>query len=244
MEPRNLRSGASDTPPVKLVSPSVGYPSPGNPATGTPAAVGGAFWNYALSEEMRNVIVGAGLTPNDDELDQFWQAIQALLVPGPVGSLLIMDGDVMPNGYLERDGAALSREDYADLWAYAQTVSNFTIQSNKTASYNTYAGYYGDGDGSTTFTIPDMRGEFIRGFDSGRGIDVGRAIASLQLDEFKNHIHPYQRATIQGNTGASGIVADNGNYTGQTANFTSYINSAGGIETRPRNIAMMFCVKY
>jgi len=104
----------------------------------------------------------------------------------PIGALLIMDGDVVPTGFLKRNGAELVRASYPLLWAYAQTVSNFVTQATKDSDPEAYAGYYGDGDGSTTFTIPDWRGEFWRAWDDGRGVDVGRAIGSFQGDAIRN----------------------------------------------------------
>lgn len=38
-------------------------------------------------------------------------------------------------------------------------------------------------------TLPDMRGEFIRGLDNGRGVDAGRALLSAQGDVFQDHVH-------------------------------------------------------
>lgn len=38
-------------------------------------------------------------------------------------------------------------------------------------------------------TLPDMRGEFIRGLDNGRGVDVGRELLSAQGDAFQDHVH-------------------------------------------------------
>lgn len=81
MDPRKYKSGAVETPPEPLESPSEGYPSPGNPASGIPATVPGAYHMYAITEEMRNVIVQAGLTPDYEDLTQFSQAIQTLVAP-------------------------------------------------------------------------------------------------------------------------------------------------------------------
>lgn len=76
-----------------------------------------------------------------------------------VGALIIWPTSTPPEGYLECDGSALSRTTYAALFAVLGTT-------------------YGQGAGataSTTFRLPDLRGEFIRGWDHGRGIDPDRA---------------------------------------------------------------------
>ena len=57
-------------------------------------------------------------------------------------------------GWLKANGAAVSRTAYGDLFAKIGTV-------------------FGSRDGSTTFNLPDLRGEFIRGWDNGRGVDSG-----------------------------------------------------------------------
>ena len=70
----------------------------------------------------------------------------------PSGSVFCMAVATVPSGYLECNGAAVSRTTYAALFAIIGTN-------------------YGTGNGSSTFNLPDLRGEFIRGFDNGRGAD-------------------------------------------------------------------------
>lgn len=187
MEPRNYEAGAFDTPPSPVAEPSSGYPGSGNPATGTPATVPGPYWFHSITEEMRNVILLAGLTPDYNDLTQFSQAINALISQNllPVGTVLLRSGDVVPNGFFKRNGAEVSRSTYASHWAYVQTVSNLIDQATKDSSPEIYAGYYGTGDGSTTYTLPDDRGEFHRVWDDGRGIDAGRAVGSFQQDQMQ-----------------------------------------------------------
>lgn len=142
------------------------------------------------------------------------------------GYVLPFATSTVPNGFLECNGAELSRTTYANLYAVIGDT-------------------YGAGDGSTTFNIPDLRGEFIRGFDNGRGVDSGRAIGTAQIDEFKSHNHNGYERTIS--------IASNSNYRfsspSDTSNPSPTVNSntvqnSGGSETRPRNIAMMYCIKY
>lgn len=79
MEPRNYESGAAETPPTAPETPSLGYPIAGNSSTGTPATKPGPFWLYKVGESLRRVIVSAGLTPSDENLDLLNQAINAKL---------------------------------------------------------------------------------------------------------------------------------------------------------------------
>ncbi len=77
MDNQALESGASATPPTAPASPSMGYPTKGNPGTGTPASKGGVFWHYQIGEELRAVIVAAGLTPSTSVLTQLRDALRS-----------------------------------------------------------------------------------------------------------------------------------------------------------------------
>jgi microcystin-dependent protein len=143
----------------------------------------------------------------------------------PVGAVLPFANSTVPAGWLECNGAAVSRETYADLFAAIGTT-------------------YGVGNGSTTFNVPDTRGEFIRGWDHGRGVDTGRALGSSQEDSIEEHIHQYQSfvsATATGYSNASN--AQNGEYSGAYPQNRN-TGSTGDSETRPRNVAFMYCIKY
>lgn len=93
----------------------------------------------------------------------------------------------------------------------------------------------------TNGCLPDLRGEFIRGWDNGKGIDSNREILSYQSDELKSHNHKqvinYYGEQGSGNPWASGNW---GKYEG-SYNYTT--GDAGGNETRPRNVAFMYIVK-
>ena len=102
---------------------------------------------------------------------------------------------------------------------------------------------FGYGDGLSTFNVPDMRGEFLRGWDDSRGIDTARAFGSLQLDQFQGHFHSVVNA--YGNqfyqpSGGYGSAGFTGSPTTDGVNGTPRTGS----ETRPRNLAHLFCIKY
>ena len=173
----------------------------------------------------------------------------------PSGAVFCMAVATLPPGYLECNGAAVSRTTYAALFTVIGTA-------------------YGTGNGSSTFNLPDLRGEFIRGFDNGRGVDSGRAIASSQSSQFGQHNHnvsasssssvtdPGHKHTMNFNLGnlissggAFGMkdsgTADRMNTatTGISVSTTTSISQSnrGGTsnssETRPRSIAMMYVIK-
>ena len=88
----------------------------------------------------------------------------------PTGSVHMMATTTAPSGYLKCNGTAISRSTYAALFAIIGTA-------------------HGAGDGSSTFNVPDLRGEFVRGWDDGRGIDSGRNFGTSQSDNNKQHNH-------------------------------------------------------
>lgn len=141
--------------------------------------------------------------------------------PGtPVGTVAAQPSSI-PAGWLECDGAAVSRTLYAAL-------------------FNEIGTDYGSGDGSTTFNIPDLRGEFVRGHDNSRGIDSGRVLGSYQADEFKSHTHPQR---TNGLSGVAGPKTANGSAS-SAIRISIDTDSKGGNETRPRNVAMIYCIKF
>lgn len=138
-----------------------------------------------------------------------------------------------PNGWLKANGALVSRTSYSKLFAAIGTL-------------------YGAGDGSSTFQLPDMRGEFVRGLDDGRGVDTSRTMASAQSDELKAHDHVMEgppghtHGTQFSTGGVSAVFTYAPDSINSTAAYADIWRAAetGGSETRPRNLAMLACIKY
>lgn len=102
--------------------------------------------------------------------------------------------------------------------------------------------WFGLGDGATTFNLPDLRGEFLRGWDDGRGVDYGRVFGSVQMDDFKSHDHvagSYGSAYGSGATAYGGVGLPAG-----ADKIWTNTKPTGGAETRPRNVAILVCIKY
>ncbi|HCJ1842682.1 TPA: tail fiber protein [Escherichia coli] len=215
----------------------------GNPQTGTPATDLDDDYFDMLQEELCSVVEASGASLEKGRHDQLLTALRALLLSRknpfgdiksdgtvktalenlglgegsalPVGVPVPWPSATLPTGWLKCNGAAFSSEMYPNLAKAYPT--------NK---------------------LPDLRGEFIRGWDDGRGVDNGRALLSSQ--EATNFS---QRA---GNIGDGAGHAINfhdgivGNQPGFSRfNFTS--NSVGDginfVAVRPRNIAFNYIVR-
>lgn len=213
---------------------TIAYVAPTSP-------VNGDYW-YSLRDErmykrvsgawsaVNSVIIG-WFDPVNEEINYVGtvgRSIMSLYGRGfvPAGTVHTFAGAVasIPDGYLLCNGGAISRTIYSDLFRAIGTT-------------------YGVGDGSTTFNIPDLRGEFLRGLDNGRGVDPARALGSAQADELRSHTHGPGSGTwfvnLISGSGTEAIGSGGSDYV--TASTTA---STGGSETRPRNVAMNFIIKF
>ncbi|EKF8103404.1 TPA: tail fiber protein, partial [Escherichia coli] len=149
----------------------------------------------------------------------------------PVGVPVPWPSATPPTGWLKCNGAAFSSEMYPNLAKAYPT--------NK---------------------LPDLRGEFIRGWDDGRGIDAARALLSIQNGMLEKHRHivvandgydtkdEWELATIFKKTYTQGRGLDATNTGGNlipspTLHSRGSIGNTGGSETRPRNIAFNYIVR-
>lgn len=149
----------------------------------------------------------------------------------PAGSISGHGGTTAPAGYLICDGSAVSRTVYAALFASIGTA-------------------FGDGDGSTTFNVPDGRGYFMRGFDNGAGNDpdsgsrfainggnTGANQGSYQSHQYYSHTHTYGYNT-------NGGPVEGPLNAGQTRAGSFTTDANGGNETRPINFYANYIIKY
>lgn len=160
----------------------------------------------------------------------------------PIGTILAFAGASVPTNFLECDGVAISRITYAAL-------------------YSVLGNIWGEGDGSTTFNKPDLRGKFPRGYDHGAGNDPDAAsrtaqatggaegdnVGSVQGDASQGHRHSYETPLVYddfiGSTGTSARIQSNkttGDPVSDGVNGTPRISS----ETRPINASVMYIIKY
>jgi microcystin-dependent protein len=150
----------------------------------------------------------------------------------PIGTIALWLTGVPPSGWLHLNAQAVSRTTYAALFALWGTT-------------------FGVGDGSTTFNVPEVRGEFPRFWDASRGIDAGRAIGTAQAEETKAHQHlngvgslaatPFVSGGVT--TGIPGTATRNFDSDAGVPSHQGNTSSTGGTETRPRNFSFMAIVK-
>lgn len=175
-------------------------------------------------------------------------AIAATLGSGgivPTGSVIHVTANSAPTGYLKVNGATLSRTAYAGLWAYAQGSGNLAA-----SEAGKPRGQFGPGDGATTFTIPDARGDFIRSWSDGSTIDSGRTLGSFQDHALQTHNHRIDVNRNLAYAGGGGRANDapdvNDAYSGNGGidRTSAPVTGNTAAETRPRNIAWLACIKY
>ncbi|EIS3583320.1 tail fiber protein [Escherichia coli] len=225
----------------------------GNPQTGTPATDLDDDYFDMLQEELCSVVEASGASLEKGRHDQLLTALRALLLSRknpfgdiksdgtvktalenlglgegsalPVGVPVPWPSATPPTGWLKCNGAAFSAEEYPELAKAYPT--------NK---------------------LPDLRGEFIRGWDDERGVDSGRTLLSSQGDAIRNitgNVGVYSDGLL---TYASGVfslgpsssnkqnpVAGTGAYAYATFDASKVVPTAN--ENRPRNIAFNYIVR-
>jgi microcystin-dependent protein len=160
---------------------------------------------------------------------------------GITGQVCFFAFSTIPTGWLKANGASISRTAYANLFAVIGTS-------------------YGVGDGSTTFVLPDLRGEFLRSFDDSRGVDSGRSMGSAQSADNQSHEHNIVTAPHTGGfqyesgraaysrgypLGIGGPYSHIVNVTGDGLMATGVLQASGtGSEARPRNVSLLACIKF
>jgi microcystin-dependent protein len=140
----------------------------------------------------------------------------------PAGAVMAFAMNSAPTGWLAADGTAVSRSTYARLFAAVGTT-------------------HGVGNGSTTFNVPDLRGYFVRGSGTNGDGTAAGTFGAKQADELKSHAHDINNFSSTGNFGTTGTQFGPVRY-GPTA--TGAALATGGTETRPKNIAMLYCIKF
>ena len=158
--------------------------------------------------------------------------------PVPVGAVFHFASSTAPTGYLIANGDLVPNG--------VGTVQGKT--ANFSALYAALGTTYG-----AAGKLPDLRGEFIRGWDANRGIDastgggigpiLSRVFGSFQDHAFGSHTHDLGYTSGTAVLG-SGIIRGIPSLFSTTKGYTGAMSTEGGTETRPRNVALLPCIKY
>lgn len=222
--------------------------------------------NFVVSTKDNTAQIQFRLKVNNTNTNAFAVVVDEFKL-GPIGQVIVASdayvgkiswsgSATVPPNHLYCNGQAVSRTEYAELFAAIGTA-------------------FGSGNGTTTFNVPDMRGEFPRGWDDGRGVDSGRSLGSSQgdatslpnsaftTDNQGSHRHDLESNSVGGfvSSQAIGTAVSNGTESDelngnnnqtfptnkistQLAGGHTHTISGGDSETRPRNVAGAFYICY
>lgn len=218
-----------------------GHFTDGDPNTGTPSTIVTQAWAEAVQEEIAAVIESTGVAlakPNNHQLvDAIKSLVSSALPPGAIQAFAV---SAAPAGWLVADGSAVSSTAYPALAAALGTTWGAAPAGQ--------------------FRLPDLRGEFLRGTDAGRNVDPGRVVGSSQ-----DWATAAPKQTNPTRLGGGGLQYGGGNPSavgfarasraGEAVTASGFDSNGSGIEmdacnvvtgdteTRPRNIAVLFCIK-
>ncbi|ELR8816778.1 tail fiber protein [Escherichia coli] len=226
----------------------------GNPQTGTPATDLDDDYFDMLQEELCSVVEASGASLEKGRHDQLLTALRALLLSRknpfgdiksdgtvktalenlglgegsalPVGVPVPWPSATPPTGWIKCNGAPFSAEEYPELAKVYPALK-----------------------------LPDLRGEFIRGWDDGRGVDSGRVVLTGQSQSVQQHTHDLAMAyssdtayrDMLGDTPDSDMIPIKYMINATTFNGSGWVylkaNGSTGAETRPRNLAFNYIVR-
>lgn len=169
------------------------------------------------------------------KLDSALLAALQTTFSNPIGTVIWFAGTTAPTGYLKCNGDAIPNG--------SGTVQGVTAD---------FSALYA----IVSANVPDLRGEFIRGWDDGKGIDSGRGMRTFQSDQWKNHQHVFggDDMIASSNIGNFQSIGSSGNFqydatsnpsgNGRSMYTKNSPIDSGGTETRPRNVSLLACIKY
>ena len=243
--------------PTYAGSPMV---SQGNLPTTPVGDAGGYFANDNLGAQLQEIAAAfQTLTPGTTGsmaaiIKQFYR------IANPVGKVVTGYWNTAPAGTLFLNGVLVSRTAFPELWAYVNSNSLALSEASWAAAGGQT--FFSVGNGVDTFRLPDLRGEFIRAWDNGRGIDSGRTLGSWQADALQN-IQGWFGCDdrVAGDLGAIGgasnpfynntslhgggdTTAQGGDGARYEVGFDASRNVRTASETRPRSVSLAAAIYY
>ena len=207
--------------------------------------------DFVFAKQSRTAVTGNGWTGLLTRIDQaviyfgrslsgegiVWAKVAMAGDGVPVGTIIALPGSTLPGGYLECDGSALSRTSYAALFGVIGVVYNQTA------------------DAADKFRLPDLRGEFIRGWDHGRNVDKDRAIGSSQKatrvyrhnyypDGWRNSMYGRDHLASADIDGPIEAISAGTTNRSKSAEINVTDGKLDGVRVRPRNVALMYAIRY
>lgn len=167
--------------------------------------------------------------------------------PAPPGTIITFSGPSCPRGSILGTGSLVNKADYPNL-------------------FKLYGNMYGT-QTTLQFRLPNYQGYFLRGYDASASVDVdassrtahasgassGVVVGSIQQDGFRSHTHTQNAhshtspgsTALSYNTGGNSVAYAGGPATVTIVNgATATNNNTGGNETRPKNISVLYCIKF
>lgn len=194
----------------------------------SPSTPGGEWFNM-VTDELLALLALANITPDKTDHSQISKAIQAIAFSAyPVGAPIPWPTAAPPSGFLAMIGQSFSAVTYPKLaLAYPGLV------------------------------IPDMRAEWIRGWDAGRGVDTGRSLLSNQSDAIRNitgfistdlALHDTSPSTgafrnVTGDTEKVPTISGTSSTIGGDFSFDASLVVPTAPENRTRNISFNYIVR-
>lgn len=222
-----------------LVTPALGTPSSGTLTNCTGLPVSGIAASTSTALGVGSIELGHASDTTISRTSAGVAAIEGSRIStAMIGEIKIWPTGTVPANCLECDGSAVSRTTYAALFAVIGET-------------------HGEGDNSTTFNLPDYRGEFLRGWDHGASRDPDKAsrtapntggatgdnVGSKQTSQYAAHTHGPGSGS-QFRNFSSGESNSLSTTTGGNNGLSTVTASSGGNETRPRNVNVMYVIVY
>jgi microcystin-dependent protein len=168
--------------------------------------------------------------------------IYANIAQGNIGEVMTFAGSVTPNNFLFCNGSAVSRSTYSALFSVLGVT-------------------HGSGDGSTTFNIPDYRGQFLRGVTGASlndpdtltrtamntGGNTGNNVGSIQDDAFQGHGHTIGINGISAGGGSGALISTATQTAGRVttpSTLSGYSAPKLSDETRPTNAYVNYYIRF